>query len=124
MGCSTLNEQRLPRPFSFLSDSRSRPSIPGKEFGRLLEPAGAERRQQRMKLPCHDLICQKLACDQTQRRSAVAEGDVVAGDPGKLAEDRLSVPWDGLRTNAIGVESKVRVAFENRRCFGKEALNC
>jgi hypothetical protein len=53
----------------------------------------------------------------------MAEGDVVAWDPGKLAEDRLSVPRNGLRTDPIGVESKARIACEDRRCFSEKALN-
>src|SRR5688572_26438573 len=76
-----------------------------------------------MRLSCYDLVCQELSCDETQRRSTVAESDVVAGESGKLAEDRLSVTRDRLRTDTIGVESKAGIAFENRRCFGKEALN-
>ncbi len=89
----------------------------------LFETAGAEHRQQRVRLSCHDLIRQKLACDETQGRSAMAEGDVVAGDPGKLAEDRLAVPWNGLRTDAIRVGIEPWISFQNGRCFGEKALN-
>lgn len=51
----------------------------------------------------------------------MAEGDVIAGDTFKFAEDGLAAARDWLRANANSIKLEHRIAFQHSRRLGEEA---
>src|SRR5690349_11621321 len=70
----------------------------------LCKPARTERRQQGMRLSGDDLARQQFTRNEAQRCSAMAEGHVVTRNSLELPKDRLSIAWDRLRSDSVGIK--------------------